>query len=86
MPALNSKDPEVYDLAVELARRTHTSLTQAVKASLRESIARQRSPHVDADRVVARVMRISDRISSRPVIDPRSPDEIIGYNDFGIPE
>jgi hypothetical protein len=40
MAALNIKDPEVHELAVELAQRTNRSLTDAVKDSLRESIAR----------------------------------------------
>lgn len=86
MAALNIKDPEVHDLAVELARRTRRSLTHAVKESLRESIARQRSPHADSQRVVERVMRIGQRIASRPKLDPRAPDEILGYNDIGVPE
>jgi hypothetical protein len=30
-------------------------------------------------------MELGRRISSRPVLDPRSPDEIIGYDDFGVP-
>ena len=80
MAALNVKDPEVHDLAVELARRTNTSLTQAVKASLRESVAR------DRDRVVDRVMRLAARIASRPVLDPRTPDQILGYDDAGVPD
>jgi antitoxin VapB len=86
MAALNIKDPEVHELAVELARRTRRSLSEAVKDSLRESIARQRVRQTDAQRVVERVTRIAQRIASRSVLDPRAPDEIIGYNDFGVPE
>ena len=86
MAALNIKDPEVHELATELARRTHRSLTEAVKNSLRESIERQRSPRTDSQRVLERVMRISQRIASRPVRDSRTPEEILGYNDIGVPE
>jgi hypothetical protein len=49
-------------------------------------IARQRSRPADSQRVVERVMRIAQRIASRPVQDARTPDEILGYNDVGIPE
>ena len=28
---------------------------------------------------------IAARCAARPVADPRSPDEIIGYDDFGLP-
>src|SRR5271165_7431996 len=83
MAALNIKDPEVHELAAELARRTKRSLTEAVRESLRDSLARQRSDQADSQRVVERVMRIAQRIASHPVLDPRTPDEIIGYNEIG---
>jgi antitoxin VapB len=41
---------------------------------------RSRRP-VDAKAVAA----IIERIASRPVLDPRPDDEIIGYDAFGIP-
>jgi antitoxin VapB len=86
MAALNIKDPEVHALAVELARRSNRSLTEAVKESLRESLKRQRSGPTDSRRVVERVMRIAQRIAARPVLDTRTPDAILGYNDIGLPE
>jgi antitoxin VapB len=33
----------------------------------------------------ARLDEIAARSAARPVVDPRSPDEIIGYDDFGLP-
>jgi antitoxin VapB len=86
VPALNIKDPDVHDLAVELAKQTKQSLTQAVKESLRESLARRRSGQEEARRVLERVMRIGRNIAALPVLDSRTPDEILGYNDFGLPE
>jgi antitoxin VapB len=71
---------------VELAQRTGRSLTEAVKDSLRENLARQRVRQTDAQRVVERVMWIAQRLASRPVLDPRTPDQIVGYNHFGPPE
>lgn len=32
------------------------------------------------------IRRICQEIRNLPNLDSRSPDEIIGYNDFGIPE
>lgn len=86
MAALNIKDPEVHALAVELARRTRRSLTEAVRQSLRESVARQRSPQNDVQRTLERVMRTAERIASKPVLDARTPEEILGYNEVGIPD
>jgi len=37
----------------------------------------------DADALLARVRAIQDEMAQLPVLDDRSPDEIIGYNDFG---
>ncbi|BDA71118.1 hypothetical protein CAL7716_052840 [Calothrix sp. PCC 7716] len=32
------------------------------------------------------VRTICNKIRNLPIIDSRTPDEIIGYNEFGIPE
>jgi hypothetical protein len=34
--------------------------------------------------VIARVTQIGRTIAALPVLDSRSPDEIIAYNEFGI--
>jgi antitoxin VapB len=86
MPALNIKDPEVLELAAQLPQRTGQSMSEAVKEALRESIDRHRSRPTDKESVTQRVMEIAKRIAALPVLDPRSPDEIIGYNEHGVPE
>lgn len=40
MATMNIKDPEVRELAMELARRRHTTATGAVRDALREALAR----------------------------------------------
>lgn len=85
MAVLNIKDPEAYALAAELAKRTGCTLTQAVKEALREGLARERAKKSDHSRLVSRVLELGRRASSRPVLDPRSPDEILGYNEIGVP-
>jgi hypothetical protein len=37
----------------------------------------------DADTLLARVRAIQERVAQLPVLDKRSPDEIIGYNENG---
>jgi antitoxin VapB len=85
MAALNLKDAEAHALAVELARRTGRTLTEAVKESLRESLDRERARRPDTSRLVGRVMKIAARAAARPVLDARSADEILGYDDAGAP-
>ena len=36
--------------------------------------------------VADRIMAISKACSSLPILDTRSPEEILGYNDIGLPE
>lgn len=85
MPSLNLKDNEAHALAAELAQRTGRSLTDAVKESLRESLDRERARQPETARLVARVMKLGARAAARPVLDPRTPDEILGYDESGVP-
>lgn len=81
--ALSIKTDEADRLARELAAATHETLTDAVTVALRERLervhARQR---VD---VVTRLDRLTVEYTSLPVHDPRSADEILGYDDAGLP-
>jgi len=43
VPTMNIKDPEVRRLAVELAERRHTSMTDAVRQALEETLDRDRA-------------------------------------------
>ncbi|HLG06635.1 MAG TPA: type II toxin-antitoxin system VapB family antitoxin [Gemmatimonadales bacterium] len=81
--ALSIKDPETDRLARELARATGESITVAIRAALRERLEReQRRRRRNAG---AGIRRIQERIARLPVRDPRSPDEIIGYDRHGLP-
>jgi antitoxin VapB len=41
--------------------------------------------NITRDELIARMEAIAVRSASRPLVDPRSIDEIIGYDDFGLP-
>lgn len=79
---LNIKDAEAHALAEELARIEGKTLTQVVKEALREKLERD---HDQRGRLADRLMELGARCSTLPVRDPRSPDEIIGYDEFGVP-
>ncbi len=80
--ALNIKDPETDRLARELAERMGTSITEALKAALKDRLART-MPRLDT--VYADLIAIGERGRARPVIDDRTEDEIVGYDESGIP-
>ncbi len=49
------------------------------------SPARPRPPSETKEQLIAGMAEIAARSAVRPLVDPRSPDEIIGYDDFGLP-
>ena len=82
--ALSIKHPEADRLARELAERTGESLTDAVLNALRERLKREQS-RSDAVQVLDELRAIRERMARYPVLDDRSPDEILGYDENGIP-
>ena len=85
MPVLNLKDSEVHELAAQLALLSGTSMTQAVKEALREKLAETKAAQVDTRLVLRRVKELARQISSAPVLDSRTPEEILGYDEHGVP-
>jgi len=81
---LNIKDEETHELARRLARRTGQSMARAVKQAVAEKLAVVESEE-DKEALVADLMRIVEEASRLPVLDNRSADEIIGYDEFGLP-
>lgn len=83
---LSIKDPEADRLARELAKMTGTTITEAVIEAMREKqqleLARQKR------RKQARLekgMMIARHAASLPVLDTRTEDEILGYDENGLP-
>jgi antitoxin VapB len=82
--ALSIKDPEADRLARELAARTGETLTEAVVVALRERLARQ----TGRDRAVPlreELAAIRNRCAALPVLDQRSAEAILGYDERGLP-
>ena len=82
--ALNLKNPEAERMARELARRQGGSITDAVTAALRAELERERRrlrPRPVADRL----LEIARRYAALPTLDERSADEILGYDETGLP-
>ena len=49
------------------------------------SPARPLPPSGTKEELIAGMEEIAARSAARPLVDPRSADEIIGYDDFGLP-
>ena len=81
--ALNIKDPETDRLARELAIATGESITVAARRAIEERLARVRATRRPGQR--DEIDAIIQRGRSRPVLDQRSVDEILGFGSDGLP-
>jgi antitoxin VapB len=82
--ALSIKNQEADRLARELAETTGESLTEAVIRALRERLRREKG-RVRGPRLKDELRAIRERCAALPVLDERAPDEVIGYDDSGLP-
>ena len=82
--ALSIKDSETDRLARELAHTTGESLTDAIKRALEERLARERARRASRS-LGATLRRLQDAVAQLPVLDSRSADELLGYDDAGLP-
>lgn len=82
--ALSIKNPEADRLARELTAVTGESLTDAVLMALRERLARLAGRR-RAVGLRDEIARMQDRIARLPVLDRRSDDELLGYDEHGLP-
>ena len=83
--ALSIKDPEADRLARALARRTGETLTQAVIIALRERLDREERREGGVRDMVEEAMAIGRHCAALPVRDSRAPDELLGYDERGLP-
>lgn len=82
--ALNIKNDEAHDLARKLADASGTSLTEAVTTALRQSLDRDARSD-DAEILLREVRALQQFVADLPDRDRRSPEEILGYDEAGLP-
>ncbi len=82
--ALSIKNDEADSLARQLAASTGETLTTAVVEALRERLHRHQGRR-GRRRLSEELKAIRERCSALPVIDDRAADEILGYDEHGLP-
>jgi antitoxin VapB len=82
--ALNIRNAEAERLANTVASITGETKTEAVKTALKERLEnlKRRSSR---KRLADELDEIAHHCASLPVLDKRSDDEIIGYDEKGMP-
>ena len=78
--ALSIKSDEADRLARELTAETGETLTEAVEIALRERLDREHARHAASMRT-----RLAADVAALRVADDRTSEEIIGYDDAGLP-
>ncbi len=81
--ALNIKDAETDRLARELAAETGETLTTALRTAIVERLARTRRQESAAGR--QDLHRYIERARARTPLNDLSDDEILGYDENGLP-
>jgi len=83
--AITPDHPEVDELAQELSHYTGESITQAILTALRERLEREKEKVGQAESLKEEILRIGQECAALPVLDQRLPEEILGYNEHGVP-
>ena len=78
------KNPATEAKIRKLAKRTGESLTTAVERAVEERLARVPARKGRLDR--KKLGELLGYFDSLPVDDSRPPDEIIGYDRYGVPK
>jgi antitoxin VapB len=82
--ALNIRNPETEQLAETLAKLTGETKTQAVTVALRDRLERLRRLR-SGRRLAEELDEIALHCASLPVLDSRDAEEILGYDEQGLP-
>jgi antitoxin VapB len=81
------KKPEAEAKIRELAERTGESITDAIERAVEERLQRLGPKEKKKGRIDRKKLaELLAYFDSLPVDDPRSPDEIIGYDEHGLPK
>jgi len=82
--ALSIKSIEVERMAREISSKTGESLTGAIQTALEERLERLKQARRQLI-LTGQLEEILQRVDRLPVLDSRSPDEILGYDEHGLP-
>jgi antitoxin VapB len=82
---LNIKDADTHALARELAAATGETITKAVRVAIRERLEKVRTRRAARRRLADRLDEIAKHCSALPVLRARPIDEILGYDERGMP-
>lgn len=81
---LSIKNERAERLVREIAAKTGESLTGAIEKALEERWQRLKHQR-RRPALLSQLEEILRRVDQLPVLDSRTPDEIVGYDEHGLP-
>jgi antitoxin VapB len=81
---LNIKDPAAEKFVRELAAAAGESVTTAVRRAAEERLQRVRRQQSGRS-LAPEILEIGKRCAALPDLDARTADEILGYDEYGLP-
>ena len=82
--AMSIRNSEVEKLARSLSRMTGENMTETILESLKERHQRIRAANT-SQRLLDDLSVIAKRTAALPKLDDRSAEEILGYDERGLP-
>ena len=82
--ALSIQNSKAEKLAREVAAQSGETITQAIIRALEERLERMRGQRTVTD-TAAEIIKISKRCSRLRDRDTRTADQLLGYDDMGVP-
>jgi len=82
---ISIKAPEADRLARQLTAVTGETITDAVIVAMRERLAREERKRESERQLIDDLMAIANHCASLPVLHHRSEDEIMGWDENGLP-
>ena len=82
--ALNIRNRTTEELAATLADLTGETKTEAVTQALRDRLVKIRRQRTGRN-LCAELDEIARHCASLPILDSREPDDILGYDEHGLP-
>lgn len=85
--AINIKSPDAEKLVRELAELTGESITDTIQHAVRERLTRERLRKLGSvERSWTRLQRIQERIASISPVSERVLEDVVGYDEHGVPK
>ncbi|MDX2270263.1 MAG: type II toxin-antitoxin system VapB family antitoxin [Bryobacter sp.] len=87
--AIHIEDPRLEEALRRLCELTGETVEEAVGKSIAQRLEAEseeaRSPRPDAEKLREKYRLVRERVAKLKVLDPRSPEEILGYDENGMP-